>query len=320
MRPSALPLAAAMCAMLAGGCRSQAEKDRCAAEVKELREWMRDVAAEGYGSEAARGPAPQKKPVALAVVEEREPVSAVVAGPTLVLDGTAMYLDGTPAGDTSKPLEAAARLRRVRLEKASLWTKGHPGKTSADDTAFVAAFARTDRWSEVAAALDDAARAGYVRAGFVFEVRTKAPPPPDSAASRALAARSTSGQIDPARKAPPEGATPSVSERCPELGESVASLSGASATPDEKAASLAQAVADGVDQCNCKADTGEVKATFWAMLGRYDGPPAAHYTVQIAPTGEPGVTEIAASPTDTWANVTARVIAAGKQRVSFAAR
>jgi hypothetical protein len=310
------------------GCHGKAESERCATRVTELRKWMHDVASEGYAG-LARTFSHNGKLVAL---DEPHRAEDVQLGPELTLKGSQALLDEVPTVDTSRPAEAVTRMQNARSERKRAWEQTHPGKTLHEETSLIILFSEADVWSDIALTLDAASRAGYSKATFVFDLRSRAPPPLDTPLSRELDKESreiTSGEfVDPSRKArrlpwvdeKESPANRGVFDRCPEVVESVATQSGRAMSPDEKFSDLAARVPDGIERCSCKVDFEEVKATYWFMLGRYAGSPRTYYTLTIAPTGEPGATEVVAPATATWSSVYARVVSASKAPVSFAVR
>jgi hypothetical protein len=318
----------AISAILIAGCHGKAERERCAAQVSELRTWMHDVAAEGYAAPGHSFSHNGK----LVVVDEPHRADDFEPGPDLTLQGTQALLDETPAADTSKPAEVVDRMRSARRERNRMWEYTHPGKAPHEETSLVVLLSETDVWSSVALTLDAASRAGYSKATFVFDLRSRVPPPLDTPLSRELEKESreiTSGEkIDPSRKARvlplADGKqTPaqrrSVFGRCPEAVEAVGAQAGQAMSGEEKFSARATQVPDGIAKCSCNVDFDEVKASYWFMLGRYGGSPRAAYTVTIAPAGEPGVVEVAAHGADLWSSVYPRVIVATNQRISFVA-
>jgi hypothetical protein len=312
-------------AILALGCHNKAERERCAAQVNELRTWMHDAAAEGYagpgGSSADNGK--------LVALDEPHRAEEIGFGPELTLKGSEVLLDEAPAADTSRPAEVVARMESARRERKRTWEATHPGKAAYEETALVVLLSETDVWSSVALVLDAASRVGYSKATFVFDLRSKVRPPMDTPLSRELEKESRdimSGEhVDPSQKArllPERLETPAqkrgVFARCPEVVESVSASGGGAMSPEEKFSDLAARVTDGIERCSCKVDVEEVKATYWFMLGRYGGSPRTFYTVTIAPTSEPAAREIAAPASATWSSVYSRVVSASKERVSFA--
>ena len=307
--------------LVVAGCHGKAQQARCAVQVNELREWMRDVAAEGYGGSGDIPPANGK----LVALDEHGPADDTVAGPVLMLSGSQALLDGRLAVDISKPAEAIAQMRDKRREWNGLWKQTHPGKVLLEGTSIVVVLSQTDVWSDITTVLDAAANGGYAKATFFFDRRLRLSPPPETPVSRDLQKRASGEFVDPSQKArilAEKRETPTVFARCPEVTESVGAWGTEAMTPDEKFAGLATRVPDGIEKCLCKVDFNEVKATYWFMLGRYSGSPKVHYTLTISPRGEPGVTDISAPRTDTWSSVYMAVVSAAKQhqRISFVAK
>jgi hypothetical protein len=283
---------------------------------------MRDTAAEGLGW--ADAPPPNGKLVSLDAPHQAD---AAAVGPDLTLSGSQVLLDGKPAADASRPAEAATQIQDAQRARAEFWAQTNPRRAHWEETAIVVKLAQTDAWSDIATALDACARAGYRKATFVFDLRSKVPPPLETPVSRELEKTSReamSGEsVDPSRKArtpAEERSEPSpIFARCPRVVDLVFALGGRAVSSDEKFSYLATQIPDGIEQCSCKVDFDEVKAGYWFMLGRYGGSPRAGYTLTLAARGEPGAAEIAAPRTDTWSNVYPRVLAASTQHVSFLA-
>jgi hypothetical protein len=285
----------------------RATKARCHAEVTALREWMQQLDVEGGGG----GDLPIPKAVVLVSLAER--AGGGEDGPTLALDGDRVLLDGSPSGSLRAAGDATDQLRKLLADKAVLWRQMHPGK-SYIPAALTVGVARDAAWSQVAALIDVAARAGATRTWFAFEGTTKLAPPPETDVSRALRKALSGEAIDPSQTARmmEERDTPirRVYARCPEVGEELAPLAQESFDPAQKNAAFLKAIPDAVERCGCRVDMNEVEAMQWARYDRYQGTPKVFRELSIAPRGSEDAIALTGPRDEPWSQSHTRVLAA----------
>jgi hypothetical protein len=207
----------------------------------------------------------------------------------------------------------ADQLRRSLADKAVFWSQMHPGKSYVAP-ALTVAVGRDAPWSQVAALIDVAARAGATRTWFAFEGTTKLVPPPETDVSRELRKAMSGEAVDPSQTARmmEERDTPirRVYARCPEVGEALAPLAQESFDPAQKNAAFLKAVPDGVERCGCKVDMNEVEAMQWARYDLYRGTPKVFRELSIAPRGSQDAVALTGPRDEPWSQSHARVLAA----------
>jgi len=297
--------------VLVVGCRSAADKTRCAKDTAELKTWLKQLDGEGGGSRPTALPPAQK--LAVVGVRAGDPLDA----PTLTIDGDVIRFDGSPAGSVRDPETAIRELRSATRASTELWAQTHPGKTR-PDAPYLVALGTEIPWSHVTSLVDIAAHAGMRRLTFLFEGPTALSEPPSKTIAP-IARRTRSGEaVDPSQKVRIlEEANPGPAEnifaKCPEVSKELSALGRDSANPTEKNSLINDALPRAIEACGCKVDTNEVKALRWMQYGRYDGSPTASHTVAIAPRGTRGATEVAAPGPERWSVAHVRIVDAAKR-------
>ena len=304
---------------LLAACHSKEQRASCAAQTAELKTWMQELDAEGSGGEVRGLPSGMK----LVKLDER--AGDLLDVPTLVVSGARVLIDGIPSGTLADPEACARDMKQIKGKKEDLWRMTHPGK-DLPDVPYLAAVGADEPWSNVAALVDVAARAGIARMTFVFEGKNALTEPPAKVIPAWCRQPMSGAAVDPSQKAGVLSSAPSGNStyaNCPDVGKELGQLSGMVVDPDQKRAFVTEHLPRAIEACGCNVDMNEVKADRWCTYGRYSGTPKVGHTLDIAPRGDTGAMELAEPASEPWSQAHALVVstsAGGHKRVRFEVR
>ena len=294
----------------------------CVVQVEGLRRWLSHVASEGdVPAEVVPIPgsdryADRTLPDVPLVALEEAPVPLPVVAIVSLHHGVARF------GDTSGPSSDRKALDTVMTKMNESHLSPGFGFDSTYVQPLVLFVGAEERWSDLSALIDAAARHGITEAYFAFAVKSTATPPRSTTEAKRIVDISIDQTLMPwQREVKAARELEIANPSCPRIAQPFANEAHDSRASDAQRTEFMNVAADVVLGCACHVDVESVKALAWTRYGRQWGPATANFELQIAvrkPDGanalRASLEELGAPASSTWTEISARVVDASRRK------
>lgn len=270
-----LRIALSLSLLLAASCKGDKEakktpaptekedaKSGCAARASALGTWMKAAVAEGVQTQTAG---------IVDLVEVAQPPRPIPAATAVSLTADHVTVNGLAVTD---PEDAKLGSMLLEVLKAAFGDRQKMQAQRGDDDPHLrTALLIVDQkatWGAFVTAAAAAGKAGYTNLALLFDAKSAVEPPPASpldAEMRKALAPIADPSVSDLGQIPEAGPFDRVFSKCKPAMDLITAKGGPygqarwELTADRLPATL--------EECTCQVDDGEVKAWFWAALGRY---------------------------------------------------